>query len=415
MSYIAQTDIKIAFKSLRVTKWRSLLTMLGVIIGIMSVVTIVSIGEGIKHQITHQITQLGQDLIMVRPGTYKSQDLDNSIQALSLFSSQNTSGALNSKDLQLVSSSKDVELAVPLSIVPGPVTSSNITSSTPLVVGTSNSLPEILNQTLQYGAFYSNDASSETGNYPAVLGQAVANELFPGTVPLGHSFTFNNQTFVVVGELNNFDSPPLSLITNFNDAIFIQYQIAQQIQNNNAPIYEILAKPKSPNLTNLAANSINSNLLTYHNNVQDFTVLKQSQGLSVVSHILNLLTSLIAGIAGISLLVGGIGIMNVMLVAVTERKHEIGIRKAIGATESQILGQFMTEAILLSIVGGVIGIILSFVVNGLLRFFTTLQPVILWQVVLIATAVSLIIGIIFGVTPAVKAARKDPIDSLRDQ
>jgi putative ABC transport system permease protein len=137
--------------------------------------------------------------------------------------------------------------------------------------------------------------------------------------------------------------------------------------------------------------------------------------LTAANHILDLLTELISGIAAISLLVGGIGIMNVMLVAVTERTQEIGIRKALGATSRQIINQFLTEAVVISTYGGILGIIVSVLINLGLRIVTNLQPALSWQVMLLATAVSVIVGLVFGIMPAVKAARKDPIDTLRYQ
>jgi ABC-type antimicrobial peptide transport system permease subunit len=144
-------------------------------------------------------------------------------------------------------------------------------------------------------------------------------------------------------------------------------------------------------------------------------VLKQSENISAANGVLSLLTQLIGGIAAISLLVGGIGIMDVMLVSVTERMHEIGIRKAIGATNRQILSQFLTEATVLSVGGGIIGVLVSLIVDFLLRLFTDLRPVISWQVVAIAVLVSTVVGIVFGTVPALKAARKDPIEALRTE
>jgi putative ABC transport system permease protein len=149
--------------------------------------------------------------------------------------------------------------------------------------------------------------------------------------------------------------------------------------------------------------------------VQNFTVLKQSQTLTITNGILNLLTELIAGIAAVSLLVGGIGIMNIMILSVTERTHEIGIRKAVGATSKQILGQFLVEAIMLSLIGGAIGVIVSLIINAVLRVLTNLQPVLDWKVMVGATLISLTVGIIFGIAPAAKAARKTPIEALRFQ
>jgi putative ABC transport system permease protein len=239
--------------------------------------------------------------------------------------------------------------------------------------------------------------------------------MFGEDVPLGQSFSFHGQTFIVRGVMNEFAKAPLSLDVDFNNAIFIPYSTAQAITNNTASIYEILAKPGAADETDAAISNIRETLNKAHGNQQDFSVLKQNQNLAVSDSVLSLLTGLVGGVAAISLLVGGIGIMNVMLVSVTERMHEIGIRKAVGATNRQILNQFIVEATLLSVFGGIIGVAISFIIDGALHALTDLAPVITWQAVIIATGVSLVIGVIFGSAPAFKAARKDPIDALRNE
>jgi len=403
-------DLKVALSAMRSTRWRSLLTMSGVIIGICSVVTIVSIGEGIKHQITGQINQLGKDLIMVRPGSISTKSTTEALNTFTIFSGVNDYTPLTLADEQIVATTPKVAEATPLSLVPGSVRADGHTFNNTLVVGSSSSAADVLKQPLQYGDFF---PAEEQGTNVAVLGPAVANELFPGEVPLGHSFSFHGQQFIVRGEFNTFDSAPFSLDADFNNVIFIPYSVAQQLEKNDAPIYEILARPTDPTLTASAVTAIKARLLAAHQGIQNFSVLKQDESLAASNGILNLLTSLISSIAAVSLLVGGIGIMNIMLVAVTERTHEIGIRKALGATNRQILNQFLVEATMLSLIGGIIGIIVSLIINVGLRITTSLQPAVSWQVVLLAAGVSILVGIVFGVTPAFKASRKDPIDALR--
>jgi ABC-type antimicrobial peptide transport system permease subunit len=385
--------------------------MLGVIIAISSVVTVVSIGEGIKHQVTNQINGLGKDLITVRPGIISDVGLTNSLQSLRLVSGQNTTGMLSAQDITTIESVSGVGPVAPLTIIPGTVTAKPVTLNNPLVIATTSNIGQLLNQTIQYGGMYDD---SGDGNV-AVLGQGVSNQLYPGDVPLADSFTFNGQTFTVRGEFNGFNSPPLSISADYNNAIFIPFSLATQFEDNSVPIYEILIKPSNPNQTNKVAAAINAALLSAHGGVRDFTVLKQNQTLAITDGILNLLTELIAGIASVSLLVGGIGIMNIMILSVTERTHEIGIRKAVGATSKQILGQFLIEAIMLSLIGGVIGIIVSILVNVALRIMTSLQPVLNPEVMAAATLLSLAVGIIFGIAPAAKAAHKTPIEALRYQ
>jgi putative ABC transport system permease protein len=234
-------------------------------------------------------------------------------------------------------------------------------------------------------------------------------------VPLGHAFTIGGEEFIVRGILEDFNNTPLSDRANYNSAIFIPYDVAQKLTKDNAVVYEILAKTANENDIQPAIADIEKNLQASHGGQEDFSVLEPNEAVAVKNNVLTLMTGLISGVAAISLLVGGIGIMNVMLVSVTERMHEIGIRKAIGATNRQILSQFMIESSLLSLTGGIIGVVIAFALDGLLRFFTNLRPVITWEVVLIAFGVSLIVGIIFGSIPALKAAQKDPIEALRSQ
>jgi putative ABC transport system permease protein len=270
----------------------------------------------------------------------------------------------------------------------------------------------LLNQDLAYGSFYSDD---RTGYDKVVVGSQLAHALFSENVPLGQTVTILGHQFVVAGIFNDFQIAPLSIDTNFNNAAFIQYASAKDISNNSAPIYEILARSQHVSQTDAVVRSLDSSLLAAHGGQHDFTVLKQSQTIAVTDRILNLLTALTAGVAAIALLIGGVGIMNVMLVSVTERMHEVGIRKAVGATNRQILGQFITEATVLSVAGTVLGVLLSVAVVVLLRIFSPLSPVITWQVAIIACFVAIGVGVLFGSAPALKAARKDPIEALRNE
>ncbi|HVC36534.1 MAG TPA: ABC transporter permease [Candidatus Dormibacteraeota bacterium] len=408
MKSLTRGHIKIAVTNLRSNRLRSLLTMLGVIIGVTSVISVVSIGQGIKHQIGDQINRLGKNVIIIRPLQLGAGQTGSALPLLSGFSV--TSG-LNDQDYKAVSSTTGVKMAVPLSLVAGATKGDN-TSQTSVVVGTSDNFPSLVNQSLAEGVFFSSDENSLN---VAVLGQNAANALFNENVPLGRSFTFRGQQFVVRGIFNQFTYTPLSNDINYNDAIFIPYDMAQGLTNNNSPIYEILAQSDSVHSVDQTSSQINQNLIKLHNGQPDFSVLKGYQDLSSANKILKLITRLISGVAAIAMLVGGVGIMNVMLVSVTERMQEIGIRKAVGATDRQILNQFMTEAAVLSLAGGLAGVILSLIINLVLRILTNLQPTINWQIIALSSAISIAVGIIFGSVPAIKASRKDPINALRNE
>lgn len=409
MSAIARGNIKMALASVRGTKWRSMLTVLGIIIGIVSVVMVVGIGEGVKRDVAKQIDQFGKDLITVRPGNVENSAGKAVTNTDVLFGLNSISG-LNENDLRTVQNSEYVRLAAPLGLVPGTVVAGDRKLEDSLVLATNANLPSALNRTIPYGDFF-NDKDQNAN--VAVIGKHVAEALFDDRVPLGRSFDFRGHTFIVRGMFDEFKSTPLSPASNFNNAIFIPIKVAEKLTGNTTQMYTILAKPDKPGDTDAAINSIESRLLRTHGGEKDFSVLSQEENLEASGNVLSLITTMIAAIAAISLLVGGVGVMNIMLASVTERTHEIGVRKALGATNRQILNQFVLEAAVLSLVGGIVGVGISVASVFLLRAYTSLEPVISWQAIVIATSASLAIGVIFGAAPAIKAAHKDPIEALR--
>jgi putative ABC transport system permease protein len=408
MNFSHSSHLKTAYKSLRQARGRSALTMTGIVIGIVSVVTIVGIGEGIKHQVLQQVSQLSRNLVTVRPGHVNGTASSGLAGDFTKLNNASGIGALNNVDLDIVKHTPGVQYAVPLAAVGGTPTDGQRQAGT--VIATTADLPEMVSQKLAYGSFFTDD---NDGQNVAVIGSHLSSELFNEQVPLGQSFSFHGQRFVVRGIFDDFPTASLSYDVDFNNAIFIPYSTAQNLTNQHSVIYEILAKPTGNSQTVIS--QLTKSLLVGHGGQQDFTVQKYDQAFGTTNAVLTLFTRLIAGTAAISLLVGGIGIMDVMLVSVTERMHEIGIRKAIGATNRQILLQFMAEATVLSIGGGVIGVILSYLIDLGLHVFTHLAPIIPWQIVAIAVATTLVVGIIFGTAPAIKAARKDPIDALRNE
>jgi ABC-type antimicrobial peptide transport system permease subunit len=404
-------DFKMALASIRAARWRSMLTMLGIIFGVVSVVTVVGIGEGVKQQIGQDANQFGKDLITVRPGSnVASSNALGTLKSTDLLFGMNSTNGLSEQDEQTVQNASHIALAAPLGVVPGIVKVGNDTVKNTTVIATNSELPGALNQAIQYGNFFNSDQS---GQNIAVMGQSLAERMFGEFVPLGHEFTFRGQTFMLGGIFSNFNNSPLSPTATFNNDIFVPYQAADSITGTSTEMYAILAKPDNPSDMSVAIRSINAALLATHGGQKDFSVLTPSQEISSSNQALNLLSDLITAVAIVSLFLGGVGIMNVMLVSVTERTHEIGVRKAIGATSQQILKQFMLEALVLSVGGALLGIIVALAADWLLRIYSSLQPAIsVWAIVL-STAVSILVGVIFGVAPAVKAARKDPIEALR--
>lgn len=405
-----RNNAKLAIDSLRSSKWRSFITMLGIIIGVVSVVTTVSIGEGVKQQISKQINQLGPDLITVRPGKVVVYDNNGRVTGYNLLGLMGA-GNLNEADWHGMQKIHDVRLVVPMNIVPGVLKSSDRTYSDGFVVGATAGVPEVLNQEIAFGTFYQNDSSNKDS---AVIGKRIAEKLFQENVPIGKSFEFRGRSFIVRGVFDEFPSSPFIPTADYNNVIFIPYETSKEIADGQTHIYQVLLKPSNPGVAPQVTKDIRSSLKASRAGQEDFTVLRQNENLALADSLITLLTAMVAAVASVSLIVGGIGIMNVMLASVTERTHEIGIRKAVGATNQQILSQFLLEAVVLSFVGGIMGIVFSLVINYLLRIFTQIQPVITPPTVLIATSISLFVGIIFGVTPALRAAQKDPIEALRN-
>jgi putative ABC transport system permease protein len=404
---LSHGNVKASWKAVRRNRARSFLTMLGIIIGVSSVISVVSIGEGVKHQVTQQINHVGDSVITVRAGQL-STSVNN---RFNLLSGLRVNGSLSPNDLSSVQQSAKGSTVVPLAVIGGTVSADKGVYRTGPVIATNQDLPRILNQSMEYGAFFPSGVNTNV----AILGVNAAQRMFNDEVPLGDTFTFMGQQFTVGGIFNTFYTPPLSTDIDFNNAIYIPYTIGQQLTNNSLLPYEILVKPASLNQVNKTVSTIRSGLIKNHGDSNDFSVLKESQTEAATDSVLSLLTELIGGAAAISLFVGGIGIMNITLVSVTERMHEIGIRKAVGATNRQILNEFMTEAIVLSVTGGLLGIVAAGVVDIVLRLTTSLAPVMQWQVVVLAAGLSIIIGILFGTAPALKAARKDPIAALRNE
>lgn len=402
-------NTRLAIHTIKSAKWRSFLTMLGVIIGVASVIVTVSLGEGVKRQVSNQISQFGGDIITIRPGKPRT-DNQNGILGINLFNSVNTSFAEN--DLKVIDKSEGVTESSPLSLISAVPRYEERDFNNGIVVGTNSALPELINHKVQYGSFFS---VGEEGRRVAVLGPTAAQELFQENVPVGKSFQMRGEEFIVRGVFEEFERNPITPQADFNNAVFIPYVTGKSLTEGNAQIFQVFAKADSVNEVKLVRENIRKSLMASRDNQEDFSILTQGESVEETSTTLSLITAMIAGVAAISLLVGGIGIMNIMLVSVTERTHEIGIRKAIGATNQQIMRQFLTEAVVLSLVGSVIGVIVSLIANFLIRLFTSLEPVVNLQVAGVAIGVALLVGIIFGVAPAINAARKDPIQALRYQ
>lgn len=405
-------NFNMAIASIRASRLRSLLTMLGIIIGVTSVITSVSLAEGVKRQVSQETSKLGQSVVTVRPGEALSQNSGGLVGSIStLANSAQNSSTLGEQDVEAIKKVPNVESVVPMGVISGvPSDSKGKSLGRAVIISSGEGLPDLVQQKIEFGGFFSNQSSDQNA---AVIGPKVAEKLYGEFAPLGSTIVVRDKKFVIRGVFEKFGSTVASQGIDLNYAVFIPAETAKQISGGQLQFYEILVKMNDPKKIDSTIDSINQKLSASRGGETDFSVLGANDNAEVSNNLVDVVATLVGTIAAISMLVGGVGIMNIMLVSVTERTQEIGIRKAIGASDHQIRTQFLIEAAVLSVWGAVIGVATAGVINLLIRIFTNMQPVIVWQTVLYATVASIAIGIIFGAAPAIKAAKKDPIDAFR--
>jgi len=368
------------------------------------------LGEGLKHQIVGQINQLGNDVLTIRPGKLLSKDGKANGLNIYAFLAPST---LTQRDLESIQHSEVISSATPVEFLTNSARGDNGEFDDLFVAGTTPDFATTLHQKIAYGAFFSTE-DDNTGT--AIIGSDVAARMFGVLNPVGETIHILGQDFTIHGVLAPTQGGLISVAqADYNSSVFVSTDDANKLTSGHTNILQILARVKGGVNIDHADSVIDNIVARNHGGTKDFTVLKPDQLLGVTSQVLNTITRFVSAIAAISLIVGGIGIMNIMLVSVSERTREIGIRKAVGATSRQIMRQFLTEGLLLTISGGILGVITSFILNLLLRLYSGWKPVISIPVVLLAVGVSIAAGLVFSLIPALKAARKDPITALRGE
>jgi putative ABC transport system permease protein len=405
-------NVRLALIALRANKLRSFLTMLGMIIGVAAVITLISVGQGVEVFVAEQFQGLGNNLLFVFPGQFRPDGPPRQRRA-----------GLTNDDVAALSN----PLQVPdlLRVAPEYTRSATVTrgrnETRTSISGTTLDFPDVRNFQPVAGSFF--DVADETAaTRVAVLGQTVYEELFPdGEPPVGETIKINNVNFRVVGLMEEKGG---SGFNDQDDLILVPLSTAQRRlfparrSDGKMRIDLIYAQVIDESRQEAALVQMELVLRDSHglafDEENDFTVLSQAEVISAFAQVTSVLTTFLAVIAGISLLVGGIGIMNIMLVSVTERTREIGLRKAVGAKQGDILWQFLTEAITIALVGGAIGLLVGMIGTLVIGSLSdSLSPTLAWGSVVLAISFSAAVGLFFGIFPARRAARLNPIDALR--
>lgn len=394
-------NIRLAFSSIMVNKLRTFLTMLGIIIGISAVIAISAIGNGGKYQIQKSLEQFGTNRLMV------------------YLNWNNTDGItlrdyITDRDIEVLKEVEGVEAITPLFEEWTSMRANNKKIDI-VLVGANEDSQTITNVEVIKGRFI-NQQDISNRSYVIVISEKDARELYGDVDVIGEVVTLNSYRgpveFTIVG-ISKYEENLFSSQTNNGRAqLYVPITTIMRVYNQTV-YYGVNMKVKDRNNMDSVSQQVTRLLSRIHNNQDKYTVLNLEQTLETVNGVISNITAILALIAGIALLVGGIGIMNIMLVTVTERTREIGIKKAIGAKTGTILMQFLTESVIISVIGGLVGIALGYGIGKAVSSLLNMPPLISISEVLMGTLVAVSVGIIFGVYPAKKAAKLDPIEALR--
>lgn len=407
MRILLGTYIHNARQSMRSNRTRSFLTMLGVTIGVASITTILALSAGANTIVRSQVDALGGNITIVRPGITATSGLDQ-LSHLSVTEQFETS-SLTALDVTTIQELPHVSAVAPLMVLYGTVASGAQTSPHTPIVATTPSLETVNRIAISEGQFLDDKLNPMT----AVIGPQLSIDIFGTEHSIGKTVHIKGERFTVIGVLKRQNNPVNYNNVDFDKAVFVTLTTGISLNQGSLHLQQINVQSNSVEHLESVITDINKALLRTHLGEIDFSVLSGEQIAQPSSQLFMAIAGVSVVVAAISLIVGGVGIMNIMLVNVAERTREIGIRKALGASNGDIVAQFIIESLTLSIGGGVSGLALGYVVAFVITTFLTFDPILTWEITGVAVGVSLIIGTIFGIYPALRAAHKDPIVALR--
>lgn len=397
--------LKVAFKSILKNRMRSLLTSLGIIIGVSAVVIMVAIGQGSQAKIADQIASLGTNLIVIFPGASRTGGVSRGAGSFNRFTLA---------DVEKIRQGANLLSGISGIVRAGGQVIGNGNNWNTSIQGVSPDYFSIRDWQLEYGDYFS-ERDVTTSRKVALLGHTVAEELFPGMDPTGEKIRIRNTPFIVGGVLKSKGKNAMG--SDQDDIILAPTTTVLHRLKGTQYIDMINASAASMDQLDAAQTEIRTILRESHRlslgDDDDFSIANQAEITNMASQTSRIMTLLLGAVAGVSLIVGGIGIMNIMLVSVTERTREIGIRLSMGARGRDILIQFLLEAVVLSLIGGIIGVLLALLTTYVLNNFTELRTVVNPFIIFLAFTFSGVVGIFFGFYPARKAANLNPIDALR--
>ena len=392
-----------AWASLIANKLRSLLTMLGIIIGVAAVIALVSIGNGVKQDIEDSISSLGSNLLVVLPGAPRTPGAR---------SSQGSMKSLKISDYEAIAKLEGVKAASPMTNGSYVVIYQNKNWTTS-VAGVNSNFQDVNNWTMTSGRFFS-DKNVQNRERVAVVGQTVVKNLFADEDPVGKEIRVKNIPFRVIGVLKSKGNGTMG--NDQDDTVLIPYTTSMERVEGIDYLRRVYVVAKDDEGIDRLQADIENLLRVRHNikdtNLDDFNIQNMKSIMETVAQTTGTFTLFLGAVAAISLVVGGIGIMNIMLVSVTERTREIGVRKALGATYSVIVTQFLIEAVVISLMGGFIGIAFGIGASKVIGMVSGMSTIVSVPTIIMSFAFSMAIGLIFGIYPARKAAELNPIDAL---